>query len=140
MERWNGVSLMPGRTPLPMVSDASGSWGRGAFWGTKWLQWQWDGPSKEWSIAPKELLPILFALVVWGRRWVGCRIECYCDKMTVVAVINSGCAKDSTLMHVLRCMFFVAGHLDIRIHANHIPGVENVAADALSRNCFSTFL
>jgi hypothetical protein len=142
MEGWNGISLMPGRIPLstPLVSDASGSWGCGAFWGTKWLQWQWDGPSKEWAIAPKELLPILFALVIWGRMWVGCRIECYCDNMAVVAVINSGRAKDRSLMHLLRCMFFVAAQLDIHVHASHIPGVENVAADALSRNCFSTFL
>ena len=60
--------------------------------------------------------------------------------MAVVAVINAGRAKDKTLMHLLRCMFFVAAHLDIQIHANHVPGVENVAADALSRNCMSTFL
>ena len=142
MEVWNGISLMPGRAPLsiPLVSDASGSWGCGAFWGTKWFQWQWDGPSKEWAIAPKELLPILFALVTWGRKWVGCRIECYCDNMAVVAVINSGRAKDKTLMHLLRCMFFVVAHLDIHIHASHVPGVENVAADALSRNCISSFL
>ena len=28
----------------------------------------------------------------------------------------------------------------MRIHANHLPGVENVAADAFSRNCVSTVL
>ena len=142
MERWNGISLMPGtaQVPAPLVSDASGSWGCGAYCGTRWFQWQWEGPSSEWVIAPKELLPILFALVVWGRRWARCRIECYCDNMAVVAVINAGRAKDKTLMHLLRCMFFVAAHLDIQIHANHVPGVENVAADALSRNCMSTFL
>ena len=33
MEGWNGISLMPDRSPLstPLVSDASGSWGCGAF-------------------------------------------------------------------------------------------------------------
>ena len=41
MESWNGISLMPGLTPLatPLVSDASGSWGCGAYWGTRWFQW-----------------------------------------------------------------------------------------------------
>ena len=43
-------------------------------------------------------------------------------------------------MHLLRCMFFVATRLDIHIHASHIPGVENVAANPLSRNYLSTFL
>ena len=71
---------------------------------------------------------------------MGCPIECYCDNMAVVAVINSGRAKDKTLMHLLRCMFFVVAHLDIHIHASHVPGVENVAADELSRNCISSFL
>ena len=142
MERWNGISLMPGtaQVPAPLVSDVSGSWGCGTYCGTRWFQWQWEGPSSEWVIAPKELLPILFALVVWGRRWAGCRIECYCDNMAVVAVINAGRVKDKTLMHLLRCMFFVAAHPDIQIHTNHVPGVENVAADALSRNRMSTFL
>ena len=41
----------------------------------------------EWSIAPKELLPILIAVVVWGRRWCGQRVECHCDNVAVVAVI-----------------------------------------------------
>ena len=90
MEGWNGIALMPSGAPLAtsLMSDASGSWGCGVYWGDKWFQWQWAGPSQEWVIALKELLPILFALVVWGRRWVGHRIECYCDNMAVVAVVN----------------------------------------------------
>ena len=105
MESWNGISLMPGITPLatPLVSDASGSWGCGAYWGTRWFRWQWVGPSREWVIAPKELLPILFSLVVWGRKWSGCCIECYCDNMAVVAVRpGKGQNADASLkMHVL---------------------------------------
>ena len=119
---WNGLS---NAGQVPSVNpDASGSWGCGAFWGTRWFQWQWEGQSREWVIAPKELLPILLALVVWGRRWVGCRVECYCDNVAVVAVINSGRAKDRILMHLLGRMFFVAAHLDIHIHASHVPGIE----------------
>ena len=119
MESWNGVSLMPNTTPgtMPLVSDASGSWGCGAHWGPQWFQWKWEGPAANWQIASKELLPILFALVVWGRRWAGSRVECLCDNMAVVVVVNSGRAKDRILMHLL-----------------------SVAADALSRNNLSTFL
>ena len=43
-------------------------------------------------------------------------------------------------MHLLRCMFFVAAHFSIHIHATHLPRVENLAADSLSRNNFPTFL
>ena len=60
--------------------------------------------------------------------------------MAVVTVVNAGQAKDGILMQLLRCMFFIAARQDIQIHARHVPGVENVAADALSRNSLSTFL
>ena len=58
----------------------------------------------------------------------------------MVAVINAGKAKDSTLMHMLRYMFFFASKLSIHVQAIHIPGESNVAADALSRNLLSSFL
>ena len=67
-------------------------------------------------------------------------MECRCDNMAVVSVVNSGRAKDEVLMHLLRCLFFVAAHLHIHIRASHVPGVTNVAADALSRNDFPRFL
>ena len=77
----------------------------------------------EWQIAVKELLPILFAMVLWGKCWSGKRVECQCDNMAVVGAI-----------------FMVAAYHDIQIHATHLPGVENIAADSLSRNNLPTFL
>ncbi len=142
MEEWNGVSMMP-KLAWPTVSiesDASGSWGCGARWGYWWLQWKWEDPAPEWLISPKELLPILFAVAVWGRYWRGRQVECHCDNMAVVAVVNSGRSRDKTLMHLLRCLVFMAAQFHIRIRAIHIPGVANVATDALSRNDFPRFL
>ena len=109
MEGWNGISIMPGSPPveLPHESDASGQWGCGACWESKWFQWKWEGQAVRWDIAPKELLPILFALVVRGKRWQGRRIVWCCDNMAVVSVVNSGRAKDQMLMHLLWCVFFV---------------------------------
>ena len=142
MEGWNGVTLMPSAMPqqTPLVSDASGSWGCGAFWGPHWFQWKWEGSASHWTIAPKELLLIVYSLAVWGKQWSGSRIECRCDNAAVVAVINSGRAKDSMLLHLLRCLFFIAAHYSVHVHAVHIPGKDNTAADALSRNSLSSFL
>ena len=142
MEGWNGVSLMPntGSPGIVVETDASGSWGCGGCWGQQWFQWKWEGPSVSWLISPKELLPILFAMVVWGRQWKGQEIECRCDNMAVVAVINSGRSKETVLMHLLRCMFFIAAHFDLRVRATHVPGVSNTAADALSRDDVPRFL
>lgn len=142
MEGWNGVSMIPS-FPLPSISietDASGSWGCGACWGAQWLQWRWEGPAPSWLISPQELLPILFALAVWGAHWRGRLVECHCDNMAVVAVINSGRSRDATLMHLLRCLFFFSAHFHVQIRASHIPGVTNVAADALSRDDLPRFL
>ena len=41
---------------------------------------------------------------------------------------------------MLRCLFFMASHFNVTVQASHIPGVANIAADALSRNQFSRFL
>ena len=142
MEGWNGVSMMP-RSSWPSLSletDASGGWGCGSHWGSQWFQWQWVGPAVEWPISPKELLPILFAVAVWGAQWGGRLVECRCDNMAVVSVVNSGRSQDKTLMHLLRCLFFMAAHFQVHVRASHIPGVKNVAADALSRNDLPRFL
>ena len=96
MEGWNGISLMLSVRPetVPLESDPSGSWGCGAHWGPLWFQWKWEGPALEWQIAEKELLPILFSMILWGKWWSGKQVECHCDNMAVVAVVNSGRAKE----------------------------------------------
>ena len=47
-------------------SDASGSWGCGAWYGHSWFQLQWDNRSAHLPIMVKELLPIFMA---WGPTW-----------------------------------------------------------------------
>ncbi len=85
-------------------------------------------------IAPKELLPILLAVAVWGPQWRGRQIVCHCDNMAVVAVVISGYSRETTMMHMLRCLFFLVAFFQIRIRAVHIAGISNRAADALPRN------
>ena len=80
MEDWNGVALMPQvfQPTVSIESDASGSWGCGAHWDSQWLLWKWCGQAPEWPIFPKELLPILFSVAVWGHWWSGQRVVCHC--------------------------------------------------------------
>ena len=58
----------------------------------------------------------------------------------MVAILKSGCSKDERVMHLMRCLFFVLAHYNMSIIGQHIPGVENRAADALSRNDAHLFL
>ena len=70
ISQWNGVSFLPTPSHLPaveMASDASGSWGCGAWHNNLWFQLPWDSRSRPLSIAAKELLPILLACAIWGR-------------------------------------------------------------------------
>jgi len=43
-------------------------------------------------------------------------------------------------MHLIRCLAFITAKFQFLLSASHIPGVENTAADALSRNKVVVFL
>ena len=44
-----------------VTSDASGSWGCGAYSGSQWFQLQWNDNLLNKSIAVKEMVPIIIA-------------------------------------------------------------------------------
>lgn len=81
----------------------------------------------------KELVPIIIAAAVWGRKWQGKAVLCRCDNTAVVAVINSGKSKDALVMHLMRCLFFFQAVFSLSLHAVHLPGKVNVAADCRSK-------
>ena len=130
---WNGKSFFRFSKQLELTSDASGSWGCGAFCGNQWLQLHWRAASFTASIATKELVPIVLAAAVWGSQWSASHILCKCDNAAVVAVINKGSCRDQSLMHLMRCLTFYAAVFNFSISAVHLPGSQNTAADALSR-------
>lgn len=142
IDRWNGVGLLPcpGRQTVHLETDASGNWGCAAVWGSDWLQWEWNNVASQWQIAPKELLPIVMASMVWGKEWTDKRVVCHCDNMAVVETLNGGYSKDALLMQLLRSLFFITEHYKCLIEAVHHPGKDNIRADALSRNNWHQFL
>ena len=58
-------------------------------------------------------------------------VEFVSDNEAVVAVLNSGYARDGVLTHLLRFLFFIAASFSFWYSACHIPGRLNVA---ISRN------
>lgn len=143
LEGWNGISMlenMARRAPdQHLFSDASGSFGCGAWWGALWFQFEWPASYKHHAIAVKELLPIVMACVVWGKNWRRQVVLAHCDNQAVVEVINSGRCKDAQLMHLIRGLFFITAHFEIFIRAVHIAGRENSKADAISRDKIDLF-
>ena len=139
---WNGVAISPViSTPQAfLTSDASGNWGCGAFTGSKWFQFQWTpeyGLSEQ--ITFKELLPIVLAVIMWGKHWAGLHLHCNCDNEAVVHILASCYTRDSSVMHLLRCLFFYEAYYAMHISATHVPGHANGLADDLSRNRLSSF-
>ena len=54
------------------------------------------------------------------------------DNSAVVAIVNGGYSRDAEVMHLMRCLHFLAARHNCCISAEHIKGVLNEAADALS--------
>ena len=141
LREWNGVSLFhPGAPSVHVYSDASGSRGCGAvvpgvaYFRLTWPQ-QWDSV----GITAKELLPLVIAAGLWGRAWTGHHVLFHVDNMSVVRVVQSLNARDPLLCNMLRCFYFYAAYFQFTFSATHIPGVANVAADALSRGNLTLF-
>ena len=60
-EDWNGISMLwyvsKKTTDVTVASDASGSWGCGTFWKSKWFHFPWHSLLHGIPIAKKELVP-----------------------------------------------------------------------------------
>ena len=109
---------------ITLTSDASGSWGCGAHWGSHLFQLAWGDTvgQLDANIATKELIPIVIAVAMWGRHWTGQVVCCRCDNMAVVSVLNHCTSRDGELIHLLRCLAFFEAKFSCRLVAAHIAG------------------
>ena len=139
-EEWNEISILwDSSTVLPefnIFSDVSGSWGYGALWGFQWFHFKWPDQFCSFSIAVKELIPVVVAAAVFGPKWKGRLIQLSVDNLAVVHIL---CSKDAHLMHLIRILVFLAAHFDFWFVAKHIEGRANSLADNLSRNHLHNF-
>ena len=143
-ERWNGISMFwPVLKLSPtviVVSDASGSWGCGAYWGSHWFQLQWPPTLREFSIQIKEFIPLIVATVLFGCHWQSQVVQFQVDNQAVVEVVSSIYSRNAHLMHLTRLLVFLAARCTFWFSAIHVPGRDNRLADALSRNNPEFFL
>ncbi len=144
LTHWNGVGMVQdpgGHEEVIVTSDASGSWGCGAFVSSgEWFQFQWPEPWSAVNITSKELLPIVMGTALWRKHWQGKAVKFRCDNAAVVAIVRSGTSKDELAAQLMRCLFLFEARFDLKLRAVHLPGRDNGAADALSCNDHMSFL
>ena len=139
---WDGLSLlrsMSAKADFCIQTDASGSWGCGAYLHGRWFQFPWNETWQHAGIMVKELLPIIISIAIWGPSLSGHKVLYQCDNSSMVAAIHKGSARDTIVMHLLRSLWFFTAHYDVDLVCEYIVGVANTTADHLSRNNNSLF-
>ena len=138
LPQWSGKSLIleshwTSNASMELFTDASGNDGWGAYWAGRWISDRWSTAQSEMSIAWKELYAVAIATNTWGTLWQRRKIVIHCDNQTVVSVWEKGTCKSSEIMALVRMLYFCAAHNNFNVCVQHIPGVRNDIADALSR-------
>ena len=86
---------------LHMYTDASGSLGYAALYGSKWFAQPWLDVLVVYHISVKELFPIVLILDILGYHLQNQKVLFFSDNLAVVRVINKQSSKDKTLMKLV---------------------------------------
>lgn len=121
---------------LSLYTDAAGSKGFAAVFGSEWFAYAWSDAMKHYQIAIKELFPIVLALEHWGEKLRDSKVLFLSDNSAVVEIINKQTSKDKVLMKLIRRFVLAALRFNVYFRAKHILGKYNVVADRLSRLLF----
>ena len=124
---------------LDLFTDSAQSLGYGATLGRAWFAGEWPPSWKQFEITLLELYPIVAAMHVWGQRLSNQRVILHTDNQALVHIINKLTSKDHKIMVLIRHFTLVSMQNNILFRAEHIPGVQNTLADALSRFNFQEF-
>ena len=125
--------------------------GFGARWGCDWFLGVWSviPPPKEipvdhWSPSPsefvdsmdintRELWPVVAAAQKWGPMWSGKVVRLLTDNTQVLAMIKTGRSSSCNCMFWIRELFWLSFVYNFQLLAGHVPSVDNIVPDFLSR-------
>ena len=124
---------------LSFYTDASNA-GYSCIFGRKWLFGLWPKSWEKHHITIKELFPIVLGFEIWGNDLKNKCITMYSDNNAVVNMINKKTSKHKDCMTLVRRLVIINMSCNILTCAKHIPGVNNVLADSLSRLQVKKFL
>ena len=134
---YNGVSFfrlpeLIKSTHINMFSDAS-KLGFGATYGTQWIQGQWPKGWTKFQITVLEFFPVFVLVSMFAHLVKNANILYYCDNIAVVEIINKQTSRNKKVMEFLRPLILIMMRFNINLKSKHIPGVENILCDKISR-------
>lgn len=144
---WNGISIIDGskwltNSEICLTTDASDV-AIGCVYKSEWFFVKFEDEYvyiKEKSINWRELYAIVKATATWCEALHTKKVIFYCDNLSIVYILQSGCSKDPDIMKLVRALFFIAAQYQIEYTAKHLPGIMNTDADNLSRLKIQDFL
>lgn len=122
VERWNGLSIawdLKQCNPNITVHSYSGN---------SWFQLEWPLKAKDFTIAIKELFPVVISAALFGKAWYGQLVEFKVDNIAVVHALQSTYCKEPHLMHLIWLLVFFAAHYNFWLSASHITRELNSGA------------
>ena len=138
IEHFNGKNLLLNNiflstTSMHLHTDAAGSLGFGAIFGSHWFYGEWPVQCQSLNITFKELFPIVLAFDTWGHQLRNKCITVHSDNQAVVYILNKQSSKDFQIMNLVRHFVLYCMTYNILVKAQHIPGKANILPDLLSR-------
>jgi hypothetical protein len=121
--------------------------GYGAVFGSHWFACKWTVEEEQLatrdkrdSMPFKELYALARAAATWSSQWSGRKILFYTDCQPNVDAWRKGDSRKTQISDLIRTLLLIASTHNFNMNLVHIPGVENVCADLLSRGQVQRFL
>jgi hypothetical protein len=150
MSTWNGISLMyePQWTTtrtLCLTTDACLT-GYGACYGNEWFAGSWTAEDLRLayrhtriSMPYLELTALVYAAATWSHHWSRKQITFLCDCDPVVQALTNHASRLPETAQLERTLLHLATKYNFNYRVQHLPGVDNRMADALSRADIQAF-
>jgi hypothetical protein len=144
LSTWNGTALIyelqwTSSAALRLTTDACLQ-GYGACYGNEWFQGHWTDDDiaraqreDRESMPYLELLALLYAASTWGHLWSGKQVTFLCDCAPVVQALTNHRSNLPETQQLERMLLHIAATHQFHYRVQHIAGVTNRVADALSR-------
>ena len=147
---WSGRWLLSdekwGSIPGFQLSGDACTVARGFLIDNRWCYDTWSTEdlkeatrAKKLSMVFLEAKTVVEAVATFGSEWEGKKVKVQSDNETTVTAWNNKKAKEPALRGLLKSLYYLTTLYSCEVELEHIAGVDNKKADALSRSNFKLF-